>query len=316
MRVLITGGAGFIGAALAAYLTRIAGYDLVVLDDESLGRREALGDLPLCFIRGDVREPKQITQAMAGCAAVVHLAADTRVMGSISDPQSNFSSNVIGTFNVLEAARSLGIRRVISASTGGAILGDVEPPAHEDMVARPLSPYGASKLAGEGYCSAYAAAYDLPVASLRFSNIYGPGSLHKGSVVAHFFKSILNSQPLIVYGDGNQERDFLFIDDLVVGIARALASDARGVFQLGSGRPTSVSQLISTLREVVGPEYPFSVQYATPRRGELRRTWCKIDRARTAFGFEPETPLVEGLRRTWTWFREATAGDAMARVAT
>jgi UDP-glucose 4-epimerase len=230
---------------------------------------------------------------------VVHLAADTRVVDSVRDPGHNFDTNVIGTFNLLEICRELGVRRIVAASTGG-ILGDVEPPVDEQMTPQPTSPYGASKVMLEGYLSAYSSSFALSSCSLRFSNIYGPRSLHKGSVVAHFFKQILAGEPLVVYGDGSQTRDYLYVGDLVEAIRAATDSDVQGVYQLGSGKPTTLNQLLELMRTVTGRE--LDVEYRGFRAGEVRDTWCRIDKARDGFGFHPTTGLEEGLRLTWEWF--------------
>ncbi len=301
-RILITGGAGFIGRALCAGLVRLGDYEIVVLDNESGAKRTSLNGLPLRFIVGDVRRPSDVEAAMAGCAIVIHLAGCTRVADSVTNPRHNFETNALGTFNVLEAARALSISRLINASTGGAILGPATPPVHEDMVARPLAPYGASKLAAEGYCSAYAHAFGLSIATLRFSNVYGPGSLHKGSVVAAFFRRILASEPITLFGNGNQTRDFLFVEDLVAGVVQCLRSEAVGVYQLGSGQPTSVNELITRMVEVVGPDREIEVRRMPARSWEILCTWCRIDKARAAFGFHPDTDLTTGLRLTWDWF--------------
>ena len=190
--------------------------------------------------------------------------------------------------------------RVVAASTGGAILGEAPAPVHEEMVAMPLAPYGASKLAMEGYLSAFSGAYGVQGCALRFSNIYGPRSYNKGSVVAHFYKQMLAGNPLPVYGDGSQARDFLFIGDLVEGIRCAMEIDATGVFQLGSGRPTTVNQLLDIICDVTGqsPE----VRYEDFRAGELHTTWCDITKARNYLDFAPDTPLADGMRQTWEWF--------------
>ena len=158
--------------------------------------------------------------------AVVHLAADTRVIDSIADPTRNFDVNVAGTFGLLNLMREVGVPRLVNASTGGAILGEAPPPVHEEMAPRPASPYGAAKASAEAYCSAFAASYGLDAVSLRFSNVYGPLSFHKGSVVAAFMRRILDDQPLVVYGDGSQTRDYVFVEDLCDGIVVALNSGA------------------------------------------------------------------------------------------
>ncbi len=155
--------------------------------------------------------------------------------------------------------------------------------------------------------SAFTGSYGLAAVSLRFSNIYGPRSYHKGSVVAAFYKALIAGAPLTIYGDGSQRRDFLFVEDLAVGIEQALRSEATGVYQLGSGRPTSINELIAAMRRVVEPEVEVVVEHADFRQGEIHSTWCDISRARQAFGFDPRTPLEEGLGRTWRWFLDARA---------
>jgi UDP-glucose 4-epimerase len=303
MRVLLTGGCGFIGANLARRLSRRSDIRVRVFDNESLGRRADLGDFHGEFIHGDVRDRAALDDALDDVDAVVHLAADTRVIESIANPTYNFDVNVVGGLNLLEAMRARGIRRLINASTGGAILGDATPPVHERMVARPLAPYGAAKLAMEGYCSAYAASYGLEPLSLRFSNVYGPGSRRKGSVVAAFFKRLIAGQPLIVYGDGSQVRDFVHVDDLCDGVVAGLTSPVSGVLQLGSGRPVSVSALIEAMRAATAPT-PITVIYEQARAGEVAATWCDISQARARLGFTPDTALETGLAQTWRWFIE------------
>ncbi|KAA1426297.1 NAD-dependent epimerase/dehydratase family protein [Nocardioides antri] len=310
-RVLITGGAGFIGVHLADHLVSLGGYEVTVLDNESLGHRDNLDPDRVRFVAGDLRSRTDVRSALDGQDTVVHLAADTRVIDSILDPAHNFENNVIGTFNLLEECRERGIGRVVAASTGGAIVGDVPPPVHERMAAQPTSPYGASKLMLEGYLSAYSAAYGISGCSLRFSNVYGPRSFHKGSVVAHFVKRILADEPLVVYGDGSQARDFLYVGDLVEGVRVAIDGDAVGAFQLGSGKPTTINELLGLLRDATGRE--LDVRYEDFRAGEVRYTWCEIDKAREGLGFDPVVSLDEGLRRTWEWFLRSGAGNGKAR---
>lgn len=309
MKLLLTGGCGFIGTNLVAKLADHSNIEVRVFDNESMGRREHLPDHKGEFIQGDVRDLTAVMAAVEGVDAVVHLAADTRVMDSISDPAFNFAVNVVGGFNLLEAMRAQGVRRLVNASTGGAIIGEVEPPVHEEMVARPLSPYGAAKLMMEGYCSAYAASYGWRALSLRFSNVYGPRSFHKGSVVAAFFKEILRGSPLVVYGDGDQTRDFVFVEDLCDGILRGVAGETSGVIQLGSGLPLTINDLIAAIKLVVAPRI-VDVEYRPHRSGEVLRTWCDISRAGKELGFHPATSLGDGLERTWAWFLDRKSGLA------
>lgn len=303
--VLITGGAGFIGRHLADHLVRRGDVAVTVIDNESLGDRRHLDLDRVRFVAGDLRNRDDVRVALTGQDAVVHLAADTRVMDSIEDPGFNFENNVIGTFNLLELSRELGIRRIVAASTGGAILGDVTPPVHEEMAPQPTSPYGASKLMLEGYLSAFSASYGLSGCALRFSNIYGPRSFHKGSVVAAFYKKLLAGESLEVFGDGSQARDYLYIGDLVEAIWAAIDSDAEGAFQLGSGRPTTINELLDAMRRVTGRE--IEVDYRDFRPGEVRVTWCQVDKARRVLGFNPVTTLDDGLRDTWEWFQSQGA---------
>lgn len=313
MKVLITGGAGFIGSNLVAELTRAGGYEVAVLDDESTGRFSDIAEFGPRCLKADLLDEAALRDALVGMDTVVHLAADTRVMDSIADPRKNFRTNVVGSFGLLTAARDAGVTRVVCASTGGAILGEAPAPIHEGMVACPVSPYGASKLAMEGFCSAFAGAYGLKTVALRFSNVFGPRSYHKGSVVAHFFRLLLNGEPLTVYGDGSQVRDYLYVGDLVKGIRAAIDADAGGSIQLASGRPTTLNELIVALRQVVGAT-PISVRYEAFRKGEVHTTWCDISLARRELGFEPSTPLIEGLAATWSWFKSVYSNGPRDRA--
>jgi UDP-glucose 4-epimerase len=300
MRVLVTGGAGFIGSNLVHHLVSERKHDIAVLDNLSVGLTEPGLPPEARFLYGDFTDPATLTKALRGVDVVVHLAALSGVMDSVEDPAPSFEVNVAGSFRLLELARQAGVRKVICASTGGALLGDAAPPISESHAPSPLSPYGASKLAMEGYCSAYAGAYGLACATLRFSNIYGPGSAHKKSVVAAFVKHVLRGEPLLIYGDGTQERDYLFVGDLVRGISSAIAQDIAGTYQLGSGGPTSLLALIDALGNIAGRRLP--IRHEPARRGEVHRTWCDVSKARGAFGFTTPTKLPDGLRATWDWF--------------
>ena len=313
MNILVTGGCGFIGANLVPRLEQ-AGHAVRVLDSEVMGKRHHLGEFGGEFLHGDIRDPQALDAALAGIEAVIHLAADTRVIESIADPALNFDVNVVGSFALMEAMRARSITRLVNASTGGAIIGEAEPPVHEGMVPNPIAPYGATKLAVEGLCSAYSGSYGFTAVSLRFANVYGPRSFHKGSVIAAFFKRILAGEPLTVYGNGEQTRDFVFVDDLCAGIISGLTCKRSGVFQLGSGVPVSVNALIAAMSRVVAPR-PVLVKHSPARAGEIVKTWCDISRARAALGFAPATPLEDGLARAWEWFlamHEHAVGDGVA----
>ena len=288
-KILITGGAGFIGRHLSDHLAARDDTTVTVIDNESLGDRRHLDQEKIRFIHGDLRSRDDLRSALEGQDAAVHLAADTRVLDSIENPQHNFDNNVIGTFNLLEVCREVGVPRVVAASTGGAILEDAEPPVHEEMAPNPTSPYGASKLMLEGYLSAYSSSFGLSSCALRFSNIYGPRSFHKGSVVAHFFKQVLAGDRLVVYGDGSQTRDYLYVGDLVEAIRIALGSEVQGPYQLGSGKPTTLNQLIDVMRTVTGRD--LEVDYV-----DFRAARCATPGARWT---RPGRPSATTRRPPW-----------------
>ncbi len=303
MNILITGGCGFIGLNLVDFLQKNSADRIVVLDNLLLGKQEDLGAFDVEFVEGDIRDQTLVPKLMQGMDAVIHLAADTRVIPSIENPDFNFDVNVRGTYNLLTNARNAGVEHFVFASTGGAIIGDTEPPVHEQMVPRPISPYGASKLFGEGYCSAFAGSYGMKTASLRFSNVYGPRSYHKGSVVALLFKQILKGEKITVYGDGEQTRDFVYVDDLCAAIRQALfVMRGGGAYQLGTGEETSVNHLIRLMRQIVGSEYAIDVEYVPARAGEVLRNYGDISLARRELGYDPKMSLTEGLKITWKWF--------------
>ena len=309
--LLVTGGCGFIGANLVRVLTEgDLARSIRVVDDESHGRREAIAPFGVEFIKGDIRDEALMRRALRNVDAVVHLAADTSVMDSVADPAKNFDVNVVGSFRLLLLMREAGVTRLVNASTGGAILGEATPPVHEEMVPRPTSPYGAAKASVEVWCSAFAESYGLESVSLRFSNVYGPMSFHKGTVITAFMHRILKGAPLIVYGDGSQTRDYIFVDDLCDGIVASMLAGRSGVFQLGSGIGTTLNRLIEEIRTVIGPTYRPAVRYEPFRAGEVRHNWTDVTRAHEQLGWTPRTSLAEGLARTWSWFCNAR-GDAL-----
>lgn len=305
--VLITGGCGFVGINLVSSLAGRC--DLIsVLDDLSVGDLGALkrewsagaNTTRLEFVRGDVRERRMVEDAVRDIDAIVHLAAQSGVVTSIEDPSFDYSVNVLGTFNVLEAARKSEVRKVIFASSNAAA-GKQTPPVSETGAPRPVSPYGASKLAAEGYCSAYHEAFGIGTVALRFANAYGPHSTHKTSVVARFLSLALSGKPLTVYGDGSQTRDFVYVGDLCQAILLALDEKASsGIYQIGTGVETSVNELISTIESVLGRDLPR--RHLPARRGEVERTYLDISKARTLLGYGPQFSLKEGLESTHRWF--------------
>ena len=302
-KILITGGAGFIGANLVRRLGT-DGHTLTIYDNLSRGSVDYLPD-PDRLVQGDIRDTESLTQAMHGHDTVIHLAAYGSVVESVSDPAPNFAINVHGTFSVLEACRAAGIPRLIFASTGGALIGEAEPPVNEASLPKPISPYGASKLAGEAYCHAFAKAYGIRTIALRFANVYGPYSAHKKGAVTHFIKCLLRGEPIPIFGDGQASRDFLHVDDLCNGIARATTADvAPGeVFHLASAEETRIGELARLLTRIAGvPDHP--IIHHPKRPGEVDRNFGENHKARAVLGFEPTHDREAGLQATWAWFNE------------
>ncbi|HET6850657.1 MAG TPA: NAD-dependent epimerase/dehydratase family protein [Gaiellales bacterium] len=301
---LVTGGAGFIGSTLTRLLLE-RGYGVRVFDDLSSGSRDHLDALDVELVTGDVRDLDALTRAAAGADAMFHLAAGAGVVDSIERPIENFDLNARGTLLALWAARESGVGRFVFSSSN-APLGDNAYPASEDKPLAPLSPYGAGKATGEAYCSAFHGAYGFPAVAVRFSNAYGPRSGRKTNVIPLFIRRIMDGQPLTIYGDGTQTRDFVFVTDLANGLIRAAeAGDVGGeVFQLASGVETSLNDLVRMLGEVSGTTP--DVRYEPPRAGEIQRNYSLIDKARTRLGHAPEVPLADGLARTWDWFQTAS----------
>ena len=303
LRMLVTGGCGFIGANLVPVLAR-RGAEVRVLDDFSFGGPERLDGAAVDIRRGDIRDPDAVAAATAGAEAVVHLAAAGNVADSIAAPLSNFEVNARGTLVMLRAAVDAGVRRFVFASTGGALIGDAPPPVDESSVPRPISPYGASKLCGEGYCHAFRGSYGLQTIALRFANVYGPRSELKRGAVTRFVKLALAGEPLVIYGDGTATRDFLYVDDLCAGICAAVEHDgADGVLHLASERETSIGELARLVLEATGADVP--VEHVARRRGEVERNFAIARRAAEVLGFRAAVGLEEGLARTVEWFRSS-----------
>src|SRR3954451_17934272 len=302
---VVTGGAGFIGSTLTRLLLE-RGYSVRVYDDLSSGSREHLQGLDVELVLGDVRDLESLQRACAGIDAMFHLAAGAGVVDSISNPIENFDLNARGTLLALWAAKQAGVGRFVFSSSNTP-LGDNAYPASEDKPLAPLSPYGAGKATGEAYCSAFHGAYGFPAVAVRFSNAYGPRSARKTNVIPLFIRRIMAGEPLTIYGDGTQTRDFVFVSDLANGLIRAAETPDVGgeEFQLASGVETSLNDLVRMLGEVSSttPE----VRHEPPRAGEIQRNYSLIDKARTRLGHAPEVPLEDGLARTWEWFQQGPA---------
>lgn len=317
--VLVTGGCGFIGTSLIRRLREVyPGVRIRVLDNLLTGTEADLSSVApveresrvrqvdskaVQLVVGDVRDEKAVQEAVKGCSAIVHFAANTGVGPSVEDPRLDMEVNVGGTFNVLEAARQEGVARMVFASSG-APAGEVEPPIHEELPPHPVSPYGASKLAGEGYCSAYNKTFGIETVCLRFGNVYGPGSGKKMSVVAKFIRQALSNETCVIYGDGAQTRDFLYIDDLVRAVEQALLRPVGGeTFQIATGTERTVGEMAEVLRECLANRgVDMEISHESSRLGDVTRNFADISKAREVLEWAPETELADGLKKTTQWF--------------
>jgi UDP-glucose 4-epimerase len=271
---------------------------------ETLQDRSAPPKTRLQLVVGDIRDAELAVAACEGVDAIVHLAANTGVPISISDPRTDCTSNVLGTFNYLEGARQKRVMRFVFASSAAAA-GNCDPPVHEKVLPRPISPYGASKLAGEAYCGVYAASYGINAVTLRFGNVYGPGSTHKQSVVAKFIRHAFAGESMPIYGDGTQIRDFVYVDDLVDAIHRSVETDgiAGELFQIATSKSTSVLEIAQMLNKVLTAEgiKPVPISFEAVRAGDVLRNFADTSKALTKLGWRAQVELFDGLQRTVRW---------------
>jgi UDP-glucose 4-epimerase len=296
MTVIVTGGAGFIGSHVVdALLAR--GDEVHVVDDLSHGLRTNVPAGVRLSVH-DVREPLDTIAREKGAQAIIHLAAQVDVRVSVAEPRRDAAINVLGTVNVLEAARLTGAR-VVFASSGGAIYGECERPAREDDPCLPLSPYGAAKLAGEGYLGAFARLSGSPHVALRFGNVYGPRQDPHGEagVVAIFLGALLEGGQCRIFGDGYQSRDYVYVGDVVRATLAALDSEVGGVLNVGTGTATSVLDLYDVCRSVAGSDA--EPVHEAARAGELERSVLDGEYAAAAIGFRATTLLAAGVAATW-----------------
>ena len=296
MSVIVTGGAGFIGShVVEALLGR--GDEVHVVDDLSTGSRANVPAAATLHVH-DIREPLGAIVRDVGAEAIVHFAAQADVRVSVAEPDRDAAINVVGTVNVLEAARNVGAR-VVFASTGGAIYGECERPAREDDPCLPLSPYGAAKLAGEGYLGAFTRLYGVPHVALRFGNVYGPRQNPHGEagVVAIFLGRLQSGEACRIFGDGSQGRDYVYAGDVARATVSALDSDVAGVFNIGTGIATTVLELYEVCRTVAGSDA--EPIHEAARAGELGRSVLDGELSAATIGFRAETSLAAGVAATW-----------------
>ena len=302
MKVLVTGGAGFIGSHLVDRLLE-RGADVVVLDDLSTGRlsnlRDAAGDIE--FIEGDIRSLACVHDAMRGCEVVFHQAALPSVPRSVADPLASNDINVNGTLNVLLAARDHGVRRFISASSSSVYGAGEELPKHEEMPTQPISPYGVAKLAAEAYCRSFHAVYGLETVALRYFNVFGPRQnpdSEYAAVIPRFIVALLAGEAPTVYGDGLQSRDFTYVDNTVDANMAALDAPGIGgrVYNVACGERITLNRLVKEVRAELGVST--KAVHLPPRSGDIRHSRADVRRARADLGYVPRVPLVEGIKRT------------------
>jgi nucleoside-diphosphate-sugar epimerase len=316
MRALVTGGAGFIGSALVRGLLD-SGHEVLILDDLSTGSRGNLEGVEVRLVEGDVRDPDAVRDAAAGAEVVFHLAALPSVARSIADPVTGHRVNVDGTVNVLIAARDAGARRLVYTSSS-SVYGDTPTlPKHEDMPVQPRSPYAAAKLAGEAYCRAFDALFDLETVSLRPFNVFGPRQdpdSPYAAVIPRFITAMRAGRQPEIFGDGGQSRDLTYVDNMVGALLLAADAgpEATGeVMNVGCGGRTSLLELVSALNELLGTD--LTPVFADPRPGDVRDSEASVEKAGRLIGYRPSVDIREGLRRTVRWLSERLTPEGLNR---
>jgi len=307
---LVTGGAGFIGSHLAEELAR-RGQKVRVLDNLSTGKRRNLEHIPgVEFVEGDLADPDACVRGVQGVDYVLHQAAIPSVPRSVKDPVTSNRANIDGSLNILVAARDAGVKRLVYAGSSSAYGDTPTLPKREDMPTRPLSPYALQKLVAEQYCQMFTQLYGLETVTIRYFNVFGPrqdpGSPYSG-VISLFSTALLEGRQPMVYGDGEQTRDFTYVANVVDGVLRACtAPDASGeVINVATGGRISLNELLRTMNRIVGTD--LTARYAEGRAGDVRDSQADISKARRLLGFEPIVQLEEGLRRTLDWCRAENA---------
>ena len=305
---VVTGGAGFIGSNIVGALLR-DGVRVTVLDNLSSGYESNLLPFPdVRFVRGDVRDPEAVGSALEGTDVVFHLAASVGNKRSIDDPVTDAEINVLGTIRVLEAARKYGVEKVVVSSSAG-IFGELKTlPIREDHQVEPDSPYGCTKLCQEKLCLAYAKLYGIDAVALRYFNVYGPNQRFDayGNVIPIFAFSMLRGEPITIFGDGEQTRDFIHVDDIVqANIRAARTPSVTGAYNIASASRITINELVRLL-ELSSGITPM-VSHGPERPGDVRHSLADISKAQAAFGFSPTIGLEEGLRDYMRWARQEAA---------
>ena len=308
MRYVVTGGAGFIGSNIVGALTR-DGCPVTVLDNLSSGYESNLLPFPsVRFVKGDVRDPEAVATALEDADVVFHLAASVGNKRSIDDPVTDAEINVLGTIRVLEAARKNGVKKIVVTSSAG-IFGELKTlPIREDHQVEPDSPYGCTKLCQEKLCLAYAKLYAIDAVALRYFNVYGPNQRFDayGNVIPIFAFQMLRGEPITIFGDGEQTRDFIHVDDVVqANIKAARTPSISGAYNIASASRITINELVRLLERASG--ITPKVSHGPERPGDVRHSLADISKAQAAFGFSPTVGLEEGLRDYMQWAKQEAA---------
>jgi UDP-glucose 4-epimerase len=302
-KVIVTGGAGFIGSHLTDQLVK-RGYRVVIIDNLSTGKisnvKSVLGSGNAELVRGSITNLPLLKKQFDGACYIFHLAAMSSVPGSIENPEVSHRLNATGTLNVLVAARDCGVKKVVYASSASVYGDTLKIPVSEDVIPGPLSPYAVTKLAGEYYCSVFQKVYGVGSVCLRYFNVYGPRQDPDSSyaaVIPLFIRLAATGKPPIIYGDGEQTRDFTFVRDIAAANILAAETDVTGVFNLGNGRMVTIKELARLIIKLSGNKTLKPI-YQAPRAGDILHSLADISKART-FGYNPEYSLEKGLRETY-----------------
>lgn len=313
--VVVTGGAGFIGSHIAETVAASGG-KVRIIDDLSTGHRENVEELSgdIEFIEGSVADLELINRALKNAEVVFHEAAIPSVPRSVESPEQSHIASVDGTFNLLQAARQQSVRRVVYAASSSAYGDQPTLPKVEDMAPDPLSPYAVAKLVGEYYCQVFTRVYGLETVSLRYFNVFGPrqdpGSQYSG-VVSRFISALCSGEQPVIFGDGEQSRDFTYIDNVVTANLKA-ATTTKGignVINVATGERITLNQLLAELKDLIGKPQ-VEVEYREPRVGDVRHSLADTTKARELLGYEPTVGLREGLRRTIEWWKTSRYASA------
>ncbi len=313
---LVTGGAGFIGSHIASALTR-AGARVRVIDDLSTGYRENLDEIggDVDFVHASLADEDALRRALEDVELVFHEAAIPSVPRSVEDPRQTHIASVDSTFSLLMAAREKKVRRIVYAASSSAYGDKPSLPKVEDMLPEPLSPYAVAKLVGEYYAQVFTRVYGLETLSLRYFNVFGPRqdpSSQYSGVISRFISDLLSGQQPVIYGDGEQTRDFTYIDNVVDANLKA-AETAKGIGQIinvANGERITLNQLLKALKEITGKE-DVEVDYQAPRAGVVKHSLADITRAREFLGFEPRVDLRTGLQLTMDWWKQSRFARAL-----